>query len=69
MNQLTPVVSAPSGKRPIDEFELRERLRVLRAEIPDRPGLNPIINVAFDISRRLEAGEIGLIDLRAIAGR
>jgi len=69
MNQLTPVVSVPQGQRPIDEFELRERLRVLRAEIPDRPGLNPIINVAFDISRRLEAGEIGLIDLRAIAGR
>ncbi|MDZ4841718.1 MAG: phosphoenolpyruvate carboxylase [Hyphomicrobium aestuarii] len=69
MNQLTPVVSAPQGQRPIDEFELRERLRVLRAEIPDRPGLNPIINVAFDISRRLEAGDISLIDLRAIAGR
>jgi phosphoenolpyruvate carboxylase len=60
----------PAAKRErIDEFELREQLRAFRAQIPDRPGLNPIVNVAFDISRRLEAGEVSMLDLRALAGR
>lgn len=70
MNQLAPLVpTSASPRRTIDELSLRENLRELRAQIPDRPGLNPIVNVAFDISRRLESGEIGILDLRAIAGR
>ncbi|MFX7832961.1 hypothetical protein ABTK53_19630, partial [Acinetobacter baumannii] len=61
--------TAPVAKSTLDEFELREALRKLRARIPDTPGLNPIVNVAFDLSRRLEAGEVSMIDIRALAGR
>jgi phosphoenolpyruvate carboxylase len=53
----------------LDELALREQLRELRTKIPDQPNLNPIVNVAFDISRRLESGEVSMIDLRALAGR
>lgn len=67
MHQFAPAAATRNGK--IDELELREQLRSLRAKIPDQPGLNPIVNVAFDISRRLEAGEISPVDLRALAGR
>ena len=44
-------------------------LRALRTQIPDTPSLNPIVNVAFDLSRRLEAGEITFEELKALAGR
>ena len=53
----------------IDEFALRDDLRRMRQMIPDDPLLNPIINVAFGLSRRLEAGEIKLEDMRALSGR
>jgi phosphoenolpyruvate carboxylase len=53
----------------LDEFRLRDELRELRAKIPDTPALNPIVSVAFDLSRRLEAGEISIEDLRALAVR
>jgi phosphoenolpyruvate carboxylase len=59
--------TAPSTE--LDEFRLRDELRALRAKIPDTPGLNPIVNVAFDLSRRLEAGEISFEDLRDLAIR
>ena len=39
-----------------------------RAQIPDQPSLNPIVNVAFNLSRRLEAGEISFDELKALAG-
>ncbi len=60
------------GKRAgakLDELELREELRALRRQIPDTPALNPIVNVAFDLSRRLEAGDIAFDELKALAGR
>jgi phosphoenolpyruvate carboxylase len=53
----------------LDEFRLRDELRALRTKIPDTPALNPIVNLAFDLSRRLEAGEIGFEDVRALAIR
>lgn len=56
------------AERPLDEV-LRDRLRELRAEIPDAPWLNPILAVAFDLSRRLESGEIEFEALRELAGR
>lgn len=58
--------STPAG---LDEFRLRDELRALRARIPDEPQLNPILNVAFDLSRRLENGTVGFADLKALAGR
>jgi len=61
--------SGVSADRPIDEFALRDQLRELRTQIPDAPWLNPILAVAFDLSRRLESGEIEFSDLRALAGR
>ena len=65
--QPKPIASHTSMK--LDELALREQLRQLRTQIPDQPNLNPIVNVAFDISRKLEAGETSMADLRAIAGR
>ena len=53
----------------LDELQLRDELRALRTKIPDTPALNPIVSVAFDLSRRLEAGKIGFSDLRALATR
>lgn len=61
-------VSKPTRAK-LDEFKLREELRALRRQIPDTPALNPIVNVAFDLSRRLEAGEITFDELKALAGR
>ena len=46
-----------------------DELRALRTQIPDIPSLNPIVNVAFDLSRRLEAGDIAFDELKALAGR
>ena len=48
-------LSAVRGDDPgLDEFELRDEIKALRALIPDQPSLNPIVNIAFDLSRRLE---------------
>ncbi len=58
---------AARGK--LDGVKLRAELRALRAQIPDTPALNPIVSVAFDLSRRLEAGDINFSDLRALATR
>ena len=65
--QLKPVTPHTPAK--LDELALREQLRELRTKIPDQPGLNPIVNVAFDISRRLESGEFSVLELRALASR
>lgn len=53
----------------LDELKLRDELRALRTQIPDTPALNPIVSVAFDLSRRLEAGKISFNDLRMLATR
>ncbi len=63
MQTVTPL----AGK--LDEIKLRDELKGMRAQIPDAPGLNPIVNIAFYISRRLEAGEISFEELQALAGR
>ncbi len=65
--QVKPVAAHAASK--IDELELREQLRALRSQIPDQPNLNPIVNVAFDLSRRLESGDVSMVDLRVLAGR
>ena len=49
--------AAPAAGK-LDEFRLRDELRALRTQIPDSPALNPIVSLAFDLSRRLEAGDI-----------
>ncbi len=53
----------------INEFALLDELRRLRTQVPDTPQLNPIVSIAFDISRKLEAGELSLDGLKALAGR
>ncbi len=60
---------AGSKPAPLDEFALRDELRRLRAQIPENPWLNPIQSVAFDLSRRLEAGEFTVDDLRSLTVR
>ncbi len=54
---------------PLDEFKLRDELKALREQIPDQPALNPIVQVAFQLSRDLEAGTIRFDDVKALAGR
>ena len=61
--------SAATGTQKLDENELRDELRGYRTQIPDQPGLNPILNVAFGLSRRLENGEITFPELKALATR
>ncbi|MEQ1712838.1 MAG: phosphoenolpyruvate carboxylase, partial [Hyphomicrobium sp.] len=61
--------STATARSALDEFQLRDELRTLRARIPDEPQLNPILNVAFDLSRRLEAGQIDFAEFKALAGR
>jgi len=61
------VKQATPGK--LDEFRLRDELRALRTQIPDSPALNPIVSLAFDLSRQLEAGGIAFEELRALAVR
>ncbi len=61
--------STATARTALDEFQLRDELRTLRARIPDEPQLNPILNVAFDLSRRLEAGQIDFTEFKALAGR
>ena len=53
----------------LDEFRLRDELRALRTKIPDTPALNPIVSLAFELSRRLESGDVGFADVRALAVR
>lgn len=60
-------VAAPPPK--LNEVELRDELRALRTLIPDSPWLNPIQAVAFDLSRRLESGDISIKDLREMSTR
>ena len=36
---------------------------------PTPPGINPIVSLAFDLSRQLESGDIAFAELKAIAGR
>jgi phosphoenolpyruvate carboxylase len=64
---LEEVIEAKRGK--LDEFKLRDELRELRTKIPDTPALNPIVSLAFSLSRRLEAGDVGFEDVRALAVR
>ena len=59
----------PAQPQKLDEFALRDELKRLRAQIPDNPSLNPILNVAFDLSRRLETGTIAYDELKSLAGR
>lgn len=63
MNNVTTI------RQPLDEKALRDTLKVQRKLIPDQPGLNPILNLAFDLSRRLETGDISFDDLKSLAGR
>jgi len=58
-----------SGSAKLDEAALRAELKELRALIPDRPQLNPIASVAFDLSRRLESGEVAFEDVQELATR
>jgi predicted Zn-dependent peptidase len=58
----------PAAAGPLDEFQLRDELRALRTQIPDSPALNPIVSLAFDLSRQLEAGDISFEELKALAG-
>jgi phosphoenolpyruvate carboxylase len=51
----------------LDETALRAELKSLRARIPDEPTLNPVLNVAFDLSRRLEADEISFSDIKSLS--
>jgi phosphoenolpyruvate carboxylase len=53
----------------LDEFKLRDELKTMRSQIPDAPGLNPIVNIGFYLSRSLESGKISFDDLKALAGR
>ncbi|MCH9808682.1 MAG: phosphoenolpyruvate carboxylase [Alphaproteobacteria bacterium] len=61
--------SNPPADELLDVSNLRDELRQLRTQIPDAPWLNPIVSVAFRLSRRLEAGEIGLSDIRALTSQ
>jgi phosphoenolpyruvate carboxylase len=57
------------GQGKLDEFQLRDELKALRSKIPDQPSLNPIVNVAFDLSRRLESGDVTFDDLKETSER
>jgi phosphoenolpyruvate carboxylase len=59
----------PAGSGKLDEIALRDELRALRTRIPDEPQLNPIAQVAFGLSRRLEGNEISFDDLKALSSR
>ena len=61
--------SSSSARPSLDENDLRDELRALRKEIPNQPFLNPIINLAFKLSRDLEAGDVAFADLKALVQR
>ncbi len=63
------ITTTDRSGRNIDEFELINDLRQLRTHIPESPWLNPITKVAFDLSRRLEGGEITVHELKSLAQR
>ncbi|MBA2125994.1 phosphoenolpyruvate carboxylase [Hyphomicrobium methylovorum] len=65
MQETTPKDHGPV----LDEAELIEDLKRLRTQIPDNPSLNPILNVAFDLSRRLESSEVSFEGIQDLAGR
>ena len=65
MQDTTPAV----GSTKLDETELINELKRLRTQIPDNPSLNPILNVGFDLSRRLESGAVSFDEVRGLAGR
>lgn len=69
MNDQTALANAASqqAETPLDETTLRNELRALRTQIPDTPSLNPIVSLAFDMSRRLESGQIQYDELRTLA--
>ncbi len=48
----------------LNELELIGELKRLRTQIPDNPSLNPILNVAFDLSRRLESGDVSFDEMQ-----
>jgi phosphoenolpyruvate carboxylase len=58
-----------AGKFKLDETALRAEIKALRAQIPDQPGLNPILNLAFELSRSLERRDISFEDLKSLATR
>ncbi len=58
-----------SGSANLDEMALRAELRALRSQIPDQPTLNPVLNVAFNLSRRLESGEISFESVKELSTR
>ncbi len=60
-----PVVASAK----LDEIALRDELKRLRTQIPDNPALNPILHVAFDLSRRLESGAVSFDEMKHLAGR
>ena len=53
----------------LNELELIGELKRLRTQIPDNPSLNPILNVAFDLSRRLESGDVSFDEMQSLAAR
>ena len=61
--------SAATETQKLDENELRDELRSYRTQIPDQPGLNPIVNVAFGLSRKLESGAVTFAELKALSTR
>src|SRR4029078_6625998 len=65
MQDRTPAASSIK----LDESQLIEELKRLRTQIPDNPSINPILNVAFELSRRLESGAVSFDEMKALAGR
>ena len=55
----------PKAGAKLDEVALRAELKSLRAQIPDHPTLNPIVNVAFDLSRRPKKHRLAMIHPRS----
>lgn len=53
----------------LSEVALINELKRLRTQIPDNPSLNPILNVAFDLSRRLESGNVSFDEIKALSER
>jgi phosphoenolpyruvate carboxylase len=53
----------------LSEVALINELKRLRTQIPDNPSLNPILNVAFDLSRRLESGTVSFDEIKALSER
>ena len=53
----------------LDEVALRDELRALRTRIPEEPQLNPIANLAFGLSRRLENNDVSFAEMTGLASR